>query len=96
MILPEVDLKKYQDNLSLNIILELYNALIISSRILPSYLQTAIVNESNENLNESSKYFEILYSIHKNIKGNNKSLIHLTINEFVSSFNDMIMKLKNA
>ncbi len=96
MILPEVDLKKYQDNLSLNKILELYNALIIGSRILPAYLQTAIVNESNENLNESSKYFEILYSIHKNIKGNNKSLIHLTINEFVSSFNDMIMKLKNA
>ena len=96
MILPEVDLAKYQDNLSLNKILELYNALIIGSRILPAYLQTAIVNESNEKLNESSNYFEILFSIYKNIKGNNYSLIHLTINEFVSSFSDMIMKLKNA
>ena len=96
MILPEVDLAKYQENLSLNKILELYNALIIGSRILPAYLQTAIVNESNEKLNESSNYFEILFSIYKNIKANNYSLIHLTINEFVSSFSDMIMKLKNA
>ncbi len=96
MILPEVDLAKYQQNLSLNKILELYNALIIGSRILPAYLQTAIVNESNEKLNESSNYFEILFSIYKNIKGNNYSLIHSTINEFVSSFSDMIMKLKNA
>ena len=96
MILPEVDLANYQDNLSLNKILELYNALIIGSRILPAYLQTAIVNESADNLKESSKYFEILYSIYKNIKENNSSLVHLTINEFISSFSDMIMKLKNA
>jgi len=96
MTLPEVDLNKYQENLSLNKILELYNALIIGSRILPAYLQTAIVNESNEKLNESSKYFEILFSTFKNIKGNNNSLIHSTINEFITSFNDMIMKLKNA
>ena len=96
MILPEVDLARYQENLSLNKILELYNALIIGSRILPSYLQTAIVNESNEKLNESANYFEILFSIYKNIKDNNYSLIYLIINEFVSSFRDMIMKLKNA
>ena len=96
MILPEVDLARYQENLSLNKILELYNALIIGSRILPAYLQTAIVNESNEKLNESANYFEILFSIYINIKDNNYSLIYLIINEFVSSFRDMIMKLKNA
>ena len=96
MILPEVDLAKYQDNLSLNKILELYNAVIIGSRILPAYLQTSIVNENADNLKESSKYFEILYSIYKNINGNNSSLIHLTINEYILAFSDMIMKLKNA
>ena len=96
MILPEVDLAKYQDNLSLNKILELYNAVIIGSRILPAYLQTSILNENADNLKESSKYFEILYSIYKNINGNNSSLIHLTINEYILAFSDMIMKLKNA
>ena len=96
MILPEVELKKYKDHLSLNSILELYNAVIIGSRIFPAYLQTSIVNEDNESLKYSSEYFEILYSIYKNTKSNNSSLIYLTINEFIISFKDMIMKLKNA
>ena len=52
MILPEIDLVKYQENLSLIKILELYNTLIIGSRILPAYLQTAIINESEDNLKE--------------------------------------------
>ena len=96
MILPEVELTKYQENLSLNKILELYNSVIIGSRIFPAYLQTAIVNENEESLKHSSKYFEILYSIYKNTKSNNNSLIYLTINEFINSFKDMIIKLKNA
>jgi len=96
MVLPEVELTKYKEYLSLNKILELYNAVIIGSRILPAYLQTAIVNENNENLQNSSKYFEILYSIYKNTKSGNNSIICLTINEFIISFKDMIMKLKNA
>lgn len=96
IVLPKIDLVKYQENLSLNKILELYNILIIVSRLLPAYLQTAIINESEDNLKESSKYFEILFSIYKNINSKNNSLIYLNINEFISSFKDMIMKLKNA
>ena len=97
MILPEVDLEKYKENISINKILELYNSIIIGSRIFPAYLQTAIVNENEDNLKQSSQYFEVLFSIYKNnSKGDNNSLIYLKINEFVSSFKDMVIKLKNA
>jgi hypothetical protein len=97
MILPEVDLEKYKEYISINKILELYNSIIIGSRIFPAYSQTAIVNENEDNLKQSSQYFEVLFSIYKNnSKGDNNSLIYLKINEFVSSFKDMVIKLKNA
>jgi len=47
-------------------------------------------------LKNSSEYFDILYSIYIKIESNNYSLINPTIYEFISSFNDMIIKLKNA
>jgi hypothetical protein len=47
-------------------------------------------------LEESSKYFEILFSIFKNKNKNNNSLIYLKLTEFISSFKDMIVKLKNS
>ena len=73
------------------------NNLIIGSRIFPAYLQTAIINKSNEKLEDSLNYFEILYSIYKMVNNNkNNSLIYLKINEFIYSFKDMIIKLKNA
>ena len=59
-------------------------------------MQLAIINNNKENLENSSKYLDILFTIYQDIKNNNKSLIYLTINEFESSFKDMIMKLKNA
>ena len=96
MILPEVELSKYQESLSLNKILELYNTVLIGSRIFPAYLQTAIINENKDNLENSLNYFEILYSIYKNTKEGNNSIIYTTINEFILSFKDMIIKLKNA
>ena len=96
--LPEIDLIKYQKNLSLNNIFELYNKLIIGSRIFPAYLYTAIINKNQEKLDYSSKYFDILYSIYLNVikSTSNNSLIFSKLNEFIFSFEDMIIKLKNA
>ena len=98
MLLPEVTLDKYKENLSLNKYLELYNSLIIGTRVLPGYLLNAIKNKIGENIKKANDYFESLYSIYFKIKDikNNHSLIYEEINSFIKSFTDMIMKLKNA
>ena len=100
MKLPEIDLEKIHEPLSLNRILKLFNDIIIGCRIFPAYLNTAIIKakDNKEDLEYSSKYFDILYSIYKNVikSTNNYSLIYLKINEFISSFQDMVIKLKNA
>ena len=96
ILLPEINLKILKDNISLNKILEIYNASIIGCRIYPAYLQLAIINDNKENLENSKKYFNTLFTIYRQKKSNNKSLIYLAINEFVFSFENMIMKLKNA
>ena len=99
IILPEIELIQYQKNYTLNKVLELYNKLIIGSRIFPAYLQAAVINKNKENLEKSSKYFDVLYSIYSNITKNesiNNSLINIKVNEFILSFKDMIIKMKNA
>lgn len=94
--LPEIQLQDYNRNITLSGYSELYNKCIISSRILPAYLQTAIVSENEENSKKAKNYFEILFALYKNRKENDRSLIFEKTNEFVSSFEDMIIKLKDA
>ena len=96
IILPEIKLSDYKENISLNGISELYNKSIIGSRIFPAYLHNSIINEKEENLKSAKNYFEILLSIFKNIKENDNSFINEKSKEFNSSFQDMIVKLKNA
>ena len=96
IVLPEIKLSIYKEKLSLNSICELFNKCIIGSRIFPAYLQTAITNENEENLKNAKNYFEILYSMYKNKKEEDNSIINEKSNEFISSFQDMIVKLNDA
>ena len=101
MILPEIELLKYKNNFSLNKIIELYNKLILGSRIFPAYLHSAIINKNDEKLSKSLEYFNTLYTVYLHITNKNNerkdnSLICFKLNEFLSSFKEMIMKLKKA
>ena len=96
IVLPEIKLSTYKEHLSLNNIYELFNKCIIGSRIFPAYLQTAITNENKEKLKYAKNYFEILYSMYKNKKEVDNSIVNEKSNEFISSFQDMIVKLKDA
>ena len=96
MKLPEIDLKKYQEHLSINAILELFDNIIIGSKIFPAYLNTALKG-NEEDLEYSINYFDILFSIYKNMinSPNNNSLVYLKMNEYISSFQEMVITLKN-
>jgi hypothetical protein len=95
--LPDINLSKYNINLSINKILELFNNSIIGTRVFPAYLLT-INTEKEEDLKNSQNYFDTLYSIYSNLTKsvNNNSLIIPKLIQFMSSFEDMIAKLKNA
>ena len=94
LVLPEINLSDYQKCISLNGISELYSKCIIGSRIFPAYLQTAITNENKENLNIAKNYFEILLSVYEGRKENDDSFINEKSKEFISAFQEMIVKLK--
>ena len=95
--LPDISLSKYDTNLSINKILELFNNSIIGTRVFPAYLLT-INTEKEENLKKSQNYFDTLYSLYSNIikSVNNNSLIIPKLIQFINSFEDMIAKLKNS
>ena len=91
--LPEIDLN---DNLSLDDIINLYNKCLIVTRIFPIYLQTSIENNNEKNLENSNKIFNILFSIYSYKNNTDYSIIDEKINEFISNFQNMIIKLKDA
>ena len=96
IVLPEIELNYYNEHLSLKNLNELFNKCIIGSRIFPAYLQIAIINKNDENLMNSKNYFDILYSMYKNKKENDNSIIKEKYKDFISSFEDMIVKLKDT
>ena len=91
--LPEI---KLYDKLSLDYIINLYNECLIMTRIFPIYLQTAIKNNNEKNIENSKKIFDILFSIYSYKNDTDYSIINEKTNEFISSFQNMIVKLKDA
>lgn len=101
VVLPKIEINKYKNDISLNQFIELYNNLAIGSRIFPAYLIDAKINDKIENLKEGSEYFDILFSFYllfsdKGSEYKNNSIISIKVNDFISSFKDMIIKLKQA
>ena len=96
IVLPEIDLSKYKEHITLNNIYELLNRCIIGARIFPAYLKIAIINENENNIKYAEKYFDTLYTMYCNKRSNDNSIIKEKVNEFISSFQEMIVKLKDA
>ena len=98
VIMPKIEINKYKNDVSLNQIIELYNNLAFASKIFPTYLIYAKINDKKDNLKEAQEYFKILYSFYSLFldKGKNNSIIYIKVNDFISSFKDMIIKLKQT
>ena len=94
--LPDINLSDYKDHISLSGYCDLFYKFIICSRILPVYIQIANISKNEENKKKAKNYFEILFSVNKKKILNDNSFISEKSNEFVISFEDMIVKLKDA